>query len=198
MKNNLVPSDVGVQILVRIIGDDETDIHVAGELLGFARADLDSLLQSKYFKRLKFNFLTQAHNLLHLFEGGHKRRVRKYNDLVRRLILRSPERFVSLTAPYATHKFLMERDSEDRTREPAFYYPIDVPSVDFWNQVYDTQRMLTRFKVSAFWRLREKRRIHEVDVKDFVDDAISSTVFRMNHQYAKVLLIHNLYQTNMK
>lgn len=187
----LVPLDVGIQILVRLEGDDDQiDFEAVGRLLGFDRDDLESLRTSQHFKRLKFSLLERNHNLLHLFEGGHKRRVKKYNLLVRRLILRSPERFSSLKAPYTTHKFLIERDSEDSTREPAYYYPIDKPSVEFWNQVYETQRLLTRFKVSAFWRQREKRAIEEAENRKCVDDCIASKVFRMNHQYAKIILLH--------
>lgn len=193
----IVPCDVGVQILVRL--DDETestDILFFGELLGFTEDDLNLLKTSGYYKALKFCFIKNNVHLIDLFAGGHRKRVKKYNILVKRLILRSPERFFSLTAPYSMHKFLPEIDSEEETREPAYYYPIDRPSVEFWNRVHDTERMLKRFQVASLWKQREEKMGKDdgkPEMMHHVDDSLSAIAFRMEHQFVRVLLLQKLH-----
>lgn len=196
----ILPCDVGVHVLVRLDDETETEMRFVCQLFGFSDIDLALLKASRYYKHLKFYLLKNNNNLIDLFTGGHRKRVKKYNKLVKRLILRSPERFVSLTAPYATHKFLPEMDSEDDTKEPAYYYPIDGPSVDFWNRVHETERMLKRFKVASLWKKREDRIEHddkpEMVVLHQVDESLSAVAFRMEHQFARVLLMQNLHFKN--
>lgn len=188
----LIPLDVAFQILARLEIENETDLLVACEVVGLDQDDLEYLKSCGYYKNVKFNLLKNNHNLLCLYAGGHKKRVKSYNILVRRLILRSPERFSSLTAPYSTHKFLPESFSDAETREPAFYYPIDGPSVDFWNRVHDTDKLLMRFKVANLWKRRESFN-EEIKREPNVDDSISNLAFKMEHQFAKVLLLQNLH-----
>lgn len=203
----LLPTDVGIQVFARIeqdseIGDDVEFLYI----LGLSGEDLKSVRTSHHFKRLKLSLLMRNLNLLNLFEGGHGNRVKKYNKLVKRLILRSPVRFKSLTAPYESHKFLPEDTSDDETREPAYYYPIDGPSVDFWNRVYETERMLNRFKVATLWRDREERILNDNTVhlanhqqhECIVAENISGLAFKMEHQFAKVLLLQNLHLEKLK
>ena len=191
----ILPCDIGLNVLVRL-DEDTAEIVFVGELLGFSEEEMALIKSSGYYKSLKFYLLKSNHNIIELFAGGHGKRVKRYNLLVKRLIIRSPERFTSLTAPYMTHKFLPETDSEDETREPAFYYPIDGPSVEFWNRVFDTEKMLTRFKVASLWKRREDHRIGQEDKMENlhqVDDSISAVAFRMEHQFARVLLLQNLH-----
>jgi hypothetical protein len=194
----ILPGDIGLQILVRL-NDEETELLFVDELLGFTEDEVAVVKASGYYKSLKFALLKSNHTLVDIFAGGHRKRVKRYNLLVERLILRSPERFPSLTAPYSTHKFLLEADSEDEAREPAYYYPIDYPSVEFWNRVHDTERMLTRFKVASLWKRREDRICHE-DIPGnlhHVDDTLSAVAFRMEHQFARILLMQNLHFKNV-
>lgn len=195
----ILPSDIGLHILVRL-DEDETEILFVGEILGFTEKEMTLVKASGYYKSLKFYLLKSNHNLKDLFAGGHRKRVKRYNLLVKRLILRSPERFASLTAPYSTHKFLPESASEDETKEPAYYYPIDGPSVEFWNRVHDTEKMLTRFKVASLWKRREDRICQEDKPENLhhVDDSLSAVAFRMEHQFAKVLLMQNLHFRDCK
>lgn len=198
--STIVPSDIGLQVLVRLNDESETEILFVGKLLGFTEDEMALIKASGYYKSLKFCLLKSNYNLRALFAGGHRKRVKRFNTLVKRLILRSPERFYSLNAPYSTHKFLPELDSEDETREPAYYYPIDVPSVEFWNRVHDTERMLTRFKVASLWK-RRKDRYFQDDRSEIilhhVDDSLSAVAFRMEHQFARVLLMQNLHFRNV-
>ena len=120
-----IPLDVAFQILARLDIENEADLLAASEVVGLNENDLKWLKGCGYYRNLKFNLLKRNHSLSELYFGGHKRRVKAYNVLVRRLILKSPERFSSLTAPYSTHKFLPESFSDSSTCEPAFYYPID-------------------------------------------------------------------------
>lgn len=188
-----IPFDVAIQIILRLDeNDNEFDYEAVEGVLGFAEGELKVLRGMNFYKTLKFTNILNNRNLLHLYDGGHAKRVKKYNLLVRHLILRGPDRFASLTAPYATHKFLLESESEDGTREPAFYYPIDRPSVEFWDRVHETERMLKRFEVARLWKKREEK-VVEMESIHHVDDSISFLAFRMEHRYAKVLLIQNLH-----
>ena len=137
---------------------------------------------------MKFILLKRNHRIIHLFEGGHKRRVKQYNNLVSQSILLGPERFTDLSVPLREKTFLLEDGSDLRTCEPKYYYPTDEPSIEFWNQVHETERMMARLKFARFWRQRAMPLI-----KDPVNETISPVVFKMNHQYAKVLLLHNLH-----
>lgn len=190
--NFVLPLDVAFQILARLDIENDVDLLVVGEIVGLDQDDLEYLTSCGYYKNIKFNLLRCNNNLCDLYAGGHKKRVKKYNILVRKLILRSPERFASLTAPYSTHKFLPESFSDNVTREPAFYYPIDEQSVEFWNRVHDTNKMLMRFKVANLWKQRESIS-GENRREPNVDDSISYLAFRMEHQFAKVLLLQNLH-----
>ena len=95
----LIPLDVAFQILARLDIENDIDLLVAGDVVGLNQDDLEYLKDCGYYKNIKFNLLKINHNVSDLYTGGHKKRVKKYNILVRRLILRSPERFASLTAP---------------------------------------------------------------------------------------------------
>lgn len=191
----ILPTDIGWNVLILLDNDNDTELLFAGELLGFTEEDLAAIKGSGYYKTKKFYLLKTNANLTYLFAGGHRKRVKRYNFLVKHLILRSPERFSSLTAPYSSHKFLPEIDSEDETREPAYYYPIDEPSVEFWNRVHDTERMLKRFTVASLWKRREDRIENDDKPENLhqVDDSLSAVAFRMEHQYAKVLLQQKLF-----
>ena len=188
-----LPFDILIQIIVRLDESDfELDSEVLEQILGLSNGHLSVLKKMNFYRTLKFKNGLNNRNLLNLFDGGHSRRVKKYNLLVNHMILRGPDRFASLTAPYATHKFLLERESENDTREPAFYYPIDVPSVEFWDRVRETERMLKRFEIARLW----KKRVLEMEttvLHHHIDDTISFLAFRMEHRFAKVLLIQNLH-----
>ena len=202
----LLPTEISLQIIVRLDGDGETCMEnvVNSGIFGFTSNELSNLRSSIFYKALKFDLLKKNPSLVGLFDKGHKGRVQRYNKLVRGLVLRSPERFVSLTAPYITHKFLPDRTNfDDQTKEPAYYYPIDEQSVDFWNRVYETERMLKRFKVASLWKrsqqkilsdcdnlvLRLQKNIHEYGV----NDSISGLAYKMEHLFAKVILFQNLH-----
>lgn len=186
----LIPLDIAYNILARLGIENDDNLVIVGVIVGLDEFDLEYLKSCGFYRSLKFNLLKSNHNISELFIGGHKKRVKKYNVLVRKLVLRSPERFASLTAPYASHKFLPESHSDCTTREPAYYYPIDVPSVEFWNRVHETDKMLMRFKVANLWKRRES--FHEEETKH-VDDRIANLAFRMEHQFAKILLLQNLH-----
>lgn len=191
-KQLILPYDVSLNILVRIDGhDDEYDFLGLEEILGLDLDEIEEIKATGYYRNMKFYILKTNHGLIDIYSGGHKKRVKNYNILVKRMILRSPERFVSLTAPYSSHKFLLERESETDTREPAFYYPIDEDSVDFWNRVHDTDRLLKRFQFSNLWRRRNGDGIScccRFEGAGHIDDSISGVAFKMEHHFARVLL----------
>lgn len=204
--NILLPIEITLQIIVRLDGDGETCLEniVNSGIFGFTSNELSNLRSSIFYKALKFDLLKKNQNLVGLFDKGHKGRVQRYNKLVRGLVLRSPERFVSLTAPYITQKFLPDRTNfDDETKEPAYYYPIDEQSVDFWNRVYETERMLKRFKVASLWKRSQEKIMGDCDdlvirlqknIHEFgVNDSISGLAYKMEHLFAKVILFQNLH-----
>jgi hypothetical protein len=97
-ENNFIPLDVTFNVLARLEIENETDLLPVCEFVGLdQKDDLKYLKSCGHYKHLKFDLLRNNNNLSLLFSGGHGKRVKHYNILVKKLILRSPERFSKFT-----------------------------------------------------------------------------------------------------
>ena len=155
---------------------------VSSEVFGLSPGEMERLLDSGHFARLHRHFLLQKVPLTSLFQDGLSGRVRTYNKLLKRNILIGQRRFSNPSLNFA------------ESTEPAFSYPLDEPSVNYWQAVQTMQRELLKHSLAR--QLRRHARFHCHQQSTFLFEKCSSSIasasFRFDHQFAKILLKQNL------
>ncbi len=153
------------------------------ELFDLKLEELGEVLASRHFNKIRRRFLLQKVPLLSLFKDGLRGRVRAYNKLLKRNILLGQRRFSTSWT-----------DNPSLYEEPVFTYPLDEPSVGYWQAVQAMQKQLLKHSLARLLRKRSRFHCHQASMFLFENcsTAIASTAYRLEHQFAKVLLKQNL------
>jgi hypothetical protein len=141
---------------------------------------MNELLFSRHFFKLRKKFLVQKLLILSLFQDGFTGRVRAYNKLLKRNILLGQRRFSQANFGFS--------------EEAVFSYPLDEPSVGYWQAVQAMQKQLLKHTLARLLRKRSQFHCHQASTFLFENcsNSIASTAYRLDHQFAKVLLKQNL------
>lgn len=196
-----LPLTVACDVLARLEYCDAEvmmrDATLCCDIFGMQTEEVAAFYSSALYRKMRFQMLLRGCFLREKLKSGLAGRVRQYNQLVSRGVIRSPQRFALFElSPPLTH-FLRSVDDRDQRRvEPAYYYPIDEAAVDFWNRVHETGRILLRYKLDRFLRTRNT---HHGENCGFWFEQCSAIIavaaFRMEHQFARALLIQHLSLT---
>lgn len=198
--SNRLPLVVTCNVLACLEGEDRRrlveDERLCWGLFGASSAEINELLKSPSFFQQRFQYLVRLPLLLGLFEGGLKGRVRRYNRLAKRDIIKSPLRFSSLKCPFpglSGYPPLL-RQNQMLQNEPAYYYPIDEASVGYWNNVRIQNQRLAQALIGQFLRKRPWAHHHQPSTFLFenCDARIATQAYHFEHQYARALLNLNL------
>lgn len=185
-----LPFTVTCRVLVCLDEVDRQRLAQSGELceeiFGLTAAEMDTLLTSKHFYALRTQYLVKRIPLLSLFKDGLVGRVRAYNRLLRQNILVGQRRFSKWKLPAENDGVIWE--------EPAFWYPLDEPSVEYWLAVQSMQKELLKHSLARQLKRRSKYHYHQSSTFLFENcsSAIASTAFTLEHQFARALLKQSL------
>jgi hypothetical protein len=182
----MLPTLISRKILATLEEEDLQRVLAANEpkhvqpilvaILGLSKQELLGYFASYLRTHDRFQLLLQSSALHAIYDGGLSGRTQRYNHLTCCGIIHSPLRFAR------------KSKASQAIEEPTHYYPIDGDSVAFWNRVYHMERTLLRYKVG---RLLNKHLVPQARQTHTACSAfIAGKSFRMEHQYARILLQH--------